>query len=314
MPFFSVVVSLFNKEKSIGNTIKSVLDQTFMDYEIIIINDGSTDRSEEIVREFNDQKIKLYSTKNQGVSQARNLGIEKSNGKLIAFLDADDFWFPEHLFRLQELYYRFPDCGFYATNYEMYFSSKKTIPNVFIDIPKTEWRGIVKDFFKSSMINRITLTSAIAVPKNIFNEIGNFDSKITLGAGEDIDLWIRIALKYKVAFDNQVSTRYQLDSENRVSLTKTLTRNFAKFEQFEAEEKTNLSLKKFLDLYRTEFAIKHKLAGDLQTFEYYKKQINPKNIPQKTKFLMQLPVFVLRNLFIFKKFLERKNIIISIYN
>ena len=314
MPFFSVVISLFNKEKSIGNTIKSVLNQTFMDYEIIIINDGSTDKSEEIVREFNNEKIKLYSTKNQGVSQARNLGIEKSNGKLIAFLDADDFWFPEHLLRLQELYYRFPDCGFYATNYEMYFSSKKTIPNVFIDIPKTEWRGIVKDFFKSSMINRITLTSAIAVPKNIFTEIGNFDPKITLGAGEDIDLWIRIALKHKVAFDNQVSTRYQLDSENRVSLTKTLTRNFAKFEQFEAEEKTNLSLKKFLDLYRTEFAIKHKLAGDLQTFEYYKKQINPKNIPQKTKFLMQLPVFVLRNLFIFKKFLERKNIIISIYN
>lgn len=314
MPFFSVVISLFNKEKSIENTLKSVLEQTFIDYEIIVINDGSTDRSEKIVREFNDQKIKLYSTKNQGVSQARNLGIEKSNGKLIAFLDADDYWFPKHLQRLQELYFLFPDCGFYASNYEMYFSSKKTIPNLFIDIPKTEWRGIVKDFFKSSMINRITLTSAIAVPKNIFDEIGNFDPQITLGAGEDIDLWIRIAIKYKVAFDNKISTRYQLDSENRVSLIKTLSRNFAKFEQFEAEEKTNLSLKKFLDLYRTEFAIKHKLAGDLKTFEYYKKQINPNNIPQKTKFLMQLPVFVLRNLFIFKKFLERKNIIISIYN
>ena len=314
MPFFSVVISLFNKEKSIGNTIKSVLDQTLMDYEIIVINDGSTDKSEEIVRKFKNEKIKLFTTKNQGVSQARNLGIEKSSGELIAFLDADDFWFPEHLQRLQELYFLFPDCGFYATNYEMYFSSKKTIPNVFIDIPKTEWRGIVTDFFKSSMINRITLTSAIAVPKNIFYEIGNFNPKITLGAGEDIELWIRIALKYEVAFDNKVSTRYQLDSENRVSLTKTLTRNFAKFEQFEVEEKTNLSLKKFLDLYRTEFAIKHKLAGDLQTFEYYKKQINPKNIPKKTKFIMKLPVFVMRNLFTFKKFLERKNIIISIYN
>lgn len=313
MPFFSVIISLFNKEKSIGNTIKSVLDQSFIDYEIIVINDGSSDKSEKIVREFNNEKIKLFTTKNQGVSQARNLGIEKSSGKIIAFLDADDFWFPKHLQRLQELYFLFPDCGFYATNYEMYFSSKKTIPNVFIDIPKTEWRGIVKDFFKSSMINRITLTSAIAVPKNIFDKIGNFDPKITLGAGEDIDLWIRIALKYKVAFDNKISVRYQLDSENRVSLTKTLSRNFAKFDQFEAEEKTNLSLKKFLDLYRTEFAIKHKLAGDLQTFEYYKKQINPKNIPKKTKFIMKLPVFVMQKLFTFKKYLERKNIIISIY-
>ena len=102
MVFFSVVIPLYNKANYIENTLKSVLDQTFTDYEIIVINDGSTDESEAVVRQFNDKRIQIFHQKNQGVSVTRNLGIEKSTGKLIAFLDADDYWLPNHL---QELAY-----------------------------------------------------------------------------------------------------------------------------------------------------------------------------------------------------------------
>src|SRR4051812_32162135 len=97
MAFFSVIIPLYNKANYIENTIKSVLNQTFTDFEIIVVNDESTDESETIVLGFNDKRIQLFNQKNQGVSVARNHGIEKAKGKLVAFLDADDYWFHNHL-------------------------------------------------------------------------------------------------------------------------------------------------------------------------------------------------------------------------
>lgn len=314
MPLISVIIPLYNKEKSIQKTIKSVLDQTYGDYEIIIINDGSTDKSEEEALKIDSQKIILLTTENKGVSKARNYGIQKSSGEIIAFLDADDYWFPNHLQSIFELYEMYPECGLFCTNYERYYNSKKIQRPHFIEMNEAKWRGIVKDFFKSSYIDRVAWTSAVAVPKKIFETVGNFNPDITMGAGEDTDLWIRIALKYKVAFDSEISARHILDAENRISLSKTLTRSFAKFEEFEEEEKSNASLKKYLDLYRIEFALKHKLAGDIKTFNFYMKDVNRDNIPFKTKIILSLPVFVLKKLFALKKYLEKKNIQISVYH
>ncbi|MBT8256619.1 MAG: glycosyltransferase family 2 protein, partial [Bacteroidia bacterium] len=89
---FSVVIPLYNKEAFISTTIRSVLDQSFQDFELLVIDDGSTDDSHKIVQEFNDSRIRLKSIKNSGVSVARNFGVEKSKYDWIAFLDADDYW------------------------------------------------------------------------------------------------------------------------------------------------------------------------------------------------------------------------------
>lgn len=314
MPLFSVIIPLFNKENFIETTLKSALNQTFSDFEILIINDGSTDKSEEKVLNFNDNRIRYFSKENEGVSATRNFGIEKANGEIIAFLDADDYWYPNHLENLFQLYNQFPECGLYCTNYERFYNTNKIVKPFFVAIPEFPWKGIVKDFFKSSYIDRIAWTSAVAIPKIVFNKVGCFDTKITLGAGEDTHLWLRIALKYKVALDTEISSRHVLDAENRISLSNTLKRKFAKFDEFKEEEKTNLSLKKYLDLYRLEFAIKHKLAGDLTTFNYYIENIDRKNIPFKTKILISLPVSILQKLFSIKKYLERKNILFSVYH
>ena len=314
MPLFSVIIPLFNKENFIETTLKSALNQTFSDFEILIINDGSTDKSEEKVLNFNDNRIRYFSKENEGVSATRNFGIEKANGEIIAFLDADDYWYPNHLENLFQLYNQFPECGLYCTNYERFYNTNNIVKPFFVAIPEFPWKGIVKDFFKSSYIDRIAWTSAVAIPKIVFNKVGCFDTKITLGAGEDTHLWLRIALKYKVALDTEISSRHVLDAENRISLSNTLKRKFAKFDEFKEEEKTNLSLKKYLDLYRLEFAIKHKLAGDLTTFNYYIENIDRKNIPFKTKILISLPVSILQKLFSIKKYLERKNILFSVYH
>ncbi|RKS17518.1 glycosyltransferase involved in cell wall biosynthesis [Flavobacterium endophyticum] len=314
MPLFSVIVPLYNKEKSIQNTLKSALDQTFTDFEIIIINDGSTDQSESKALAINDSRIRLFSTENQGVSAARNYGIAKASGTLIAFLDADDYWFPNHLKQLSELYEMFPQCGLYCTNYERFYNPNKIIKPTYIAIPHHPWKGIVNDFFQSSYIDRIAWTSAVAVPKTVIDTAGNFKTTITLGAGEDTDLWLRIALRFDVAFDNEISARHMLDAENRVSLASTLKRSFAKLDEFKEEEKNNPSLKKYLDLHRIFFAIRHKLAGDVKTFNFYMQSVDRSNIPFKTKIILAMPTFLIRKLYAFKKYLEQKNILISIYD
>ena len=91
MAIVSIVIPLYNKGFIIHKTIKSVLEQTFTDFEIVIVNDGSTDSSFEIVSKFSDKRILLVQQENKGAAAARNLGIEKATSKLIAFLDADDF-------------------------------------------------------------------------------------------------------------------------------------------------------------------------------------------------------------------------------
>lgn len=314
MPFFSVIIPLYNKENSIRNTLSSLLAQTFNDFEVIIVNDGSTDQSESKALEVNDARIRFFSTENSGVSKARNYGISKASGTLVAFLDADDYWFPNHLEHLSNLYKMFPDCGLYCTNYERFFNDDKIVKPKHIDIPSYPWKGIVKDFFKSSYIDRIAWTSAVAVPRAVLNEIGGFKTTITLGAGEDTDLWIRLALQHDVAFDNEISSRHVLDAENRISLEKTLRRSFAKLDEFKDEEKKNSSLKKYLDLHRVFFAIQHKLAGDTKTYNFYMQSVDKANIPLKAKVVIAMPTFLAQKLYAFKKYLERKNILVSIYD
>lgn len=302
-PFFSIIVPLYNKENAIEKTLNSVFNQSFNDYEILIINDGSTDTSEQKVNAFSDERLRLISTENKGVSQARNLGISESKGKLVAFLDADDYWFPNHLESLYQLHKNFAEAGLLATNYQFYYSDKKIVQPVFDDIPSEKWSGIVTDFFKSSMKFRLAWTSAVAVKKDAFKTVGHFDETITLGAGEDTDMWIRIALKYPVAFDNELSAGYNMSAQNKISFIDTSKRNFARLDKFYQEEKENPSLKKFLDLYRIVYALKHKLAGDINNFKFYYSEIELKNCSLKNRLLLNTPYYILKRLFIFGRML-----------
>ena len=111
MPFLSVIIPLYNKESYIKNTLRSVLEQNFTDFEIIIVNDGSTDNSLEIVSSFKDERIQVIHQPNSGASSSRNKAIQSAKTQYIAFLDADDFWFPNHLEELVQLIQDFPNCG-----------------------------------------------------------------------------------------------------------------------------------------------------------------------------------------------------------
>lgn len=311
MPFFSIVIPLYNKESHIINTLQSVLKQTYTDFEIIIIDDGSTDNSGKMVNSINDSRLLYNKIKNSGVSAARNKGISLSSGEIIAFLDADDYWEPNHLNVLYNLYKENPDAGMLTSRYTIRVGRGVLIKPSFQGI-SDNYSGIVKDFFYSSLIYRVALTAAVAVPKKTFTITGIFNENVT--HPEDTELWIKIALKFPIAISNQYTMIYNFDLPESWSRQKMKNRKIMDFNQFLQEEDYNKNLKAFIDIYRIEYAMKYRIEGDLKNFKKLHKATDPKNIHYKTKVLFNTPPFILRLFLRTKHWLHKNGITFSIYN
>ncbi|TPD71957.1 glycosyltransferase family 2 protein [Flavobacterium microcysteis] len=312
---FSIIIPLYNKQHSVKRCITSILNQSFKNFEIIVINDGSTDESLAEVLSIKDERIHVVNKQNEGVVKARNLGISLSNNPLISFLDADDYWYSTHLETIYNLYNDFPDAGIYTTKYLFYHSEKKQILPYFIGIPDENWRGVVENYFDSSYVYRLGCTGSNVIPKKVFEKIGYFDETLKISPyGEDIKLWIKIALSYPVVYDSKVTFIYDLSGENHLSKNDIKKRSYATFEEFESIEKTNKSLKRYLDLFRTEFALKNKIGGNIKTYLKYKNEIDVQNLNWKIKILFSLPSGLLKRLYTFKQYLEDKKIVIDIHH
>ncbi|OIQ30749.1 MAG: hypothetical protein BM564_00630 [Bacteroidetes bacterium MedPE-SWsnd-G2] len=306
----SVVIPLYNKSNHILDTLNCAFSQSFQDFEIVIVDDGSTDDGLQKVKALNHPKITLYTIKNQGVSYARNYGIQKANTGLIAFLDADDSWSVNHLQQLVDLHSNFPNCGLYATAYAGK-KHGKIIESQFQNIPNTPWTGLVDDYFKSSTVNCIAWTSAVMLPKSILSQYNGFDERITMGAGEDTDLWMRVALDHPIAFNNQVSAFHHLDSDNRITNSKTNLRRFIDLDVYEARAKTNSSLKHYLDLNRFSIALQYKQAGNNQAAQNLIDKLDYNNLNSKQKWLLKLNGYSLRTLSQLKEKLHKSGINLS---
>ena len=288
MAFFSVIIPLYNKENFIENTIQSVLSQTFADFEVLVINDGSTDKSEEKVLQFKDSRIQYYSKENEGVSIARNFGIEKAQFDYITFLDADDYWYPDFLKVMHEYCTQFIKQKVFTAAIEIE-TSKKIFPAQY-SIKKTADFEFV-NYFKASKKETVICTSCAVFNKKVFEKIGVFDPKIK--SGQDTDLWIRIGLVYPVLFSWKILARYVYD-ENSLSKNSNFLNAKMDFSKFTELEKTNSELKYFLDLNRFSLAIKSKLASNKTLFDYYFNGIDLKNIGFKKRFLLALSPSLLR--------------------
>jgi len=293
----SIVIPLYNKEKDIKNTLDSVFKQSYSDYEIIIVNDGSTDGSEKIASSIKDPRIKLFSKENEGVSKTRNFGVEKASYEHIVFLDADDYWYPNHLENLNSLIINYPKELWYATAYEKKHHDSLIIPmsSPLLD-QSGEWKGKVTDFFKNSLIDCLAWTSAVCIKKSFFQKLNGFDSTITHGAGEDTDLWLRAALKSPLIFSTVISARHNLDGSNRISNTPTLKRTYMDMDKYESVAKTDHYLKQYLDINRYSIALQYKLAKDKETFKEYYEKIDLSNLNKKQRFLLKQSRKTLKNL------------------
>ncbi|MDG1015046.1 MAG: glycosyltransferase family A protein [Flavobacteriaceae bacterium] len=309
MPIISIIIPLFNKERFIKDTLNSVLRQTFLDYEIIIINDGSNDNSMYIISHFNDKRITVYSNLNNGVSHARNFGISKSNSDLIALLDGDDIWEPNHLENLYSLYKNFPNCGLYATAYNKKYFNGRNIKCKFNGISSNHF-GIIDDYFSASIKDGIAWTSAVLIPKITFDKIGMFDEEMR--SGQDTDMWIRIALKKTIAFSAIISsTKIILAPKYHLSYSKNRIDRLKLFKKHIEISESNDSLRKFMDLNRFSVAIERNEAKDYSNYKLLANAIKPSSLNLKQRLLLNLPSILITLLKRVQNLLLRFNIYVS---
>ena len=280
MPKISVVIPVYNKEKYLKNTIKSVLQQSFSDFELILIDDGSTDYSANIIKQFSDSRIVFYTQENQGVSATRNKGISLANSELIAFLDADDYWYPNHLQEIYDLYLNFPDAKFFATAYEIIYQNGGVKKHVY---PFPEKQIQIEKYYRFSKGIHLFYTSNFAVKKEAFVNVGGFKEMHS----EDIDLFLSIGIKYPMAYSQLITMKYRFDVAKSLSKKHTAEERIRLAENFKALEKTDIDLKQFLDFYRYTWIIDLRLANKLVVAKELVKQIDLKNLTKTQRFLVK---------------------------
>lgn len=207
--FFSVVIPLYNKAPYVSKCLESVLAQTFTDFEVIVVDDGSSDDGCQIAESFNSRfsHFVLHYQPNSGVSVARNTGVSLASSDYICFLDADDWWDKDYLLRMSELIAKYPDAVLWGS---AYIKVKGSRTWQFPLLPKDFHSGYI-DYFDvySRFLAMPVWTGAAVVRRKDLISIGGFKPNLKLG--EDFDLWVRLALKGKVAFLNTPLAYYNQD-------------------------------------------------------------------------------------------------------
>lgn len=209
IPAISVVIPLYNKGLYIQRAIKSVLNQTYKNFELIVVDDGSTDGGDQIVEGLADPRIRLIRQENGGVSAARNRGIAEAKAELVAFLDADDEWLPEKLQLQFDFLERYPDIKWTAGAFIQYRDDKPVAPESAFFSEWFEDEYVVKDALLPLSVGRCFWVVTTMIRKQVFKEVGCFDT--ALRVGEEINLWMRIAKKYpKILYIRKPVAKYNM--------------------------------------------------------------------------------------------------------
>jgi len=206
---FSIIIPLYNKANTIGKAIESVLAQTYGNYEIIVVDDGSTDNSCEVVSQYDDKNIRLIRQKNAGVSAARNRGVSESRSEYVAFLDADDFWDTDYLEVQLRLISQYPQCEMYATNYRFIDDTGRISDTIIRNIRFQSDSGIIDNYFEVCASSHVPVwTSATVIRRDAFTRLGGFP--IGVKSGEDLITWAKLAINSPVAYHRAPKATYSL--------------------------------------------------------------------------------------------------------
>jgi glycosyltransferase involved in cell wall biosynthesis len=204
MSLIGVVIPLYNKKEYISRAIDSVLNQTISDFEIIVVDDGSTDQSAEVVSTYNDHRVRLVRQENAGPGAARNRGIEEVHADYLAFLDADDEWLPNYLERSYEILKQNPDCdicisGWYHDNCPSTGDKNKNIVDTYADLGIKLREGVVDPDRLVEIENALLMwwTGTVFLKKDILRSLHRFYSETKHTYGEDNYLWIQLAFSFK---------------------------------------------------------------------------------------------------------------------
>lgn len=222
-PVVSVIIPTYNRAHLIGETLQSVLNQTYSHFEILVIDDGSTDQTEMVVRALQDERIFYFKQSNAGLPAGpRNVGIQNARGKYLAFLDSDDLWMPNKLACQVDYLETHSNVGLLYTQCIGFANQSQEIGGPFpeIDLAKSGW--IFDDLILSD--NYIPCLT-VMIRGDILHQTGFFNESLRLRAVEDFDLWLRISRVTQMGFLPQVLARYRVHAQGISQAEITLLEN-----------------------------------------------------------------------------------------
>ena len=217
----SVVIPLYNKQAHIRDAICSVLEQSQAVDEIIVVDDGSTDKSVKLVEKMQQPKVKVVSQANAGVSAARNKGVAVAKNQLVAFLDADDVWLPMFVDEMLQLHDKYPNTGFYATRYQNRagvgcFSDPKINLKLLFSQNYQAEGFLLQNYFEVAANGDLPfMVSGCMVNKQLFSRLGGFP--IGEKIGEDQDFFAKVALQGDIAYSPNINLLYSVAAENKAT-------------------------------------------------------------------------------------------------
>jgi glycosyltransferase involved in cell wall biosynthesis len=216
-PKITIIVPLYNKVAEVGRALKSILTQTISEYELLIIDGGSTDGSLNVVEPYlQDSRIRLLHQKSKGLPAGRNEAILEAKGDLIAFLDADDEWHPDFLETIIRLYTTYPGAGIYATAYErcvIDFCKDNIVRGL---PPERPWEGYIPSYFRMYVEAGYPpfCPCSVALDRHVFDKVGYFNPNTRVG--EDVEMWVKVAFNCDIVFTTNICARYHMVSSNKM--------------------------------------------------------------------------------------------------
>lgn len=285
-PFFSIIIPLYNKEDYIEATLKSVLSQSFQDFEIIVVNDGSTDESLNIVKQIESDKVVMFSNENRGLSATRNFGIEKAKSNYVAFLDADDLWKKDYLETMFKLIKAYNGHSVFCTNV-----------NLFYEYIKNHLQGknfnlkyaLVLNSF-SDLLEYTPGFSSIVIDKSVFKSVGGFNEAVNFG--EEHDFFIRCFAQYDLVFYTDSKVYYRKGVSNQLTApNKNFQRIIPDYNAY-LTHPLNHDLKRYIDFIHYKLSILYKMELNTEMSDLYKKKIHLKNLRCIQKIKLSLPTFL----------------------
>ena len=306
---FSVVIPLYNKEEFVAQTLKSVVGQTYQNFEVVIVNDYSNDNSLDVVKAIDDHRIKIIEhSENKGLSASRNTGISAATHPYIAFLDADDQWDSTYLETIRNLVKEYPNESVFATHYRENYNDKFFIPKSNLPVSSKGKTFLVRDFFEINLGRLILTQSCIVVHKTVFEQIGYYDENVTFA--EDIDFYIRCFHTYNLAYYNDVCHTQNAAISGSITNSVSHKKTFPKLHKYLNDSD---SLDKFINFYTYCIYRRMKNESARKEMRVYRKQIKFNSLTVLQVLFIYLPLPFYLFLIRVKKRLLNKGYHISSY-
>jgi glycosyltransferase involved in cell wall biosynthesis len=293
MPFFSIVIPLYNKANFILATLKSVSDQTFENYEIIVINDGSTDESLSKIEALKLPKLSIHNQENKGLSAARNRGVTLARGQYVALLDADDIWKPTYLKSMFKLIENYPNHQIFGCTYKESRNGRLMDIRTSFEAQLNQESYVLDDFFSANYKQFIVDQSSLIFDRN-FIKTHTFNEHIDVS--EDVDYYLNYFASQQIIFLNRSLMIKTYDDNDQLSSSKISKKRVPDLEHYKTRYSSNTSIQKYIDIQLYKLAIKYTYENNKSKRQKCMTQINPLHLSMKQRLLLKSPKWIMLGL------------------